>query len=101
MIVVSHSDGCIKIKGHAGYAEAGKDIVCAAVSTLTQVFIASVEELTRDNFITCDISAGNVVIRYRNLSGRAKLLVDSFFVGIRMIADEYPDYVRIDRALMS
>ena len=96
MIVVSHSNGEIKIEGHAGYAKMGEDIVCAAVSALTLTFIASVEELTQDN-LKCDIKAGNTFIQYRNLSAAAKLLLDSFFVGIRMIADDYPDYVRVTR----
>ena len=95
MIVITHKNGTIKIRGHAGYAEHGKDIVCAAVSTLTQVFIASVGEMTTDN-LKCDIRAGNAVIRYRNLSEQAQVLMDSFFIGIKMIADEYPNHVRID-----
>lgn len=96
MIVVSHNDGCIMLKGHAGYAEAGKDIVCAAVSALTQVFIASVEKLTTDN-LKCDIVAGNAVIRYGNLTDHAQVLLDSFFIGIEMIASEYPDNVHIEQ----
>lgn len=94
MITINHSDGCIKIEGHAGYAAHGQDIVCAAISTITQVFIASVEDLTTDN-LKSDIRAGNAVIEYGNLSERAQVLMDSFFVGIQMIADEYPDYVRL------
>ena len=71
MIVINrHKDGFI-IAGHAGYAEPGKDIVCAAVSALTQAFIASVEELTQDK-IKYNISAGNAVIRYENLLERGR-----------------------------
>ena len=71
MIVINrHKDGFI-IAGHAGYAEPGKDIVCAAVSALTQAFIASVEELTQDK-IKYNISAGNSVIRYENLLERGR-----------------------------
>jgi uncharacterized protein YsxB (DUF464 family) len=41
---------------------------------------------------------GAVEIRYRNLSANAQLLVDSFFIGIRLIASEYPNYVQIVQA---
>lgn len=71
IVINRRKDGFI-ITGHAGYAEPGKDIVCAAVSALTQAFIASVEE-TKYN-----ISARNAVIRYENLSKRGHLLLDSF-----------------------
>ena len=48
MIEVIRLNGEIKIKGHAGYDEPGKDIVCAGVSTLVQTLIQSIEELTSD-----------------------------------------------------
>ena len=84
----------IEISGHAGYAEPGKDIVCAAVTALTQTLIQSIENLTDDK-IECRISPGKAEIEYRNLSEKSKTLVDSFFVGIRLIADEFPNYVAI------
>ena len=84
----------LRLEGHAGYAEEGKDIVCAAISTLLQSFIASVEELTTDN-LKCVISAGNAVIRYKDLSEQAQLLMKSFFIGCQMIADNYPEYVTV------
>ncbi|MCI7181565.1 MAG: ribosomal-processing cysteine protease Prp [Schaedlerella sp.] len=40
--VIVHQDG-IKISGHAGYAPQGQDIVCAAVSAITQTLIKSIE----------------------------------------------------------
>ena len=94
MTVVSVRKDEIKISGHAGYAEAGKDIVCAAVTTLTQTLIRSLEDLARDN-IQYEISSGRADIHYRNLSEEGKLLVDSFFIGICQIADEFPENVRI------
>ena len=84
----------IEISGHAGYAEPGKDIVCAGVTALTQTLIQSIDDLTDDE-IEYRISPGKVEIEYRNLSEKSKTLVDSFFVGIRLIADEFPDYVAI------
>ena len=95
MTVVSVRKDGIKISGHAGYAEAGKDIVCAGVTALTQTLIRSLEHLTRDE-IECEISSGRADIHYRDLSEEGKLLVDSFFIGICQIVDEFSDYVRIE-----
>ena len=94
MTVVSVRKDEIKISGHAGYAGAGKEIVCAAVTTLTQTLIRSLEDLARDK-IQYEISSGRADIHYRNLSEEGKLLVDSFFIGICQIADEFPENVRI------
>ena len=94
MIVITHTSGEITITGHANYAPIGQDIVCSAVSTLTEVFIASVDKLTTDNLI-CDIRAGNAVIQYKNLTKDAQLLLDSFLFGLKMIAEQYPNNVKV------
>ena len=95
MIAVSVRKGRITVSGHAGFAEAGKDIVCAGVTALIQTLIKSVSDLTEDK-IEYEISPGRADIHYRNLSEAGKLLVDSFFIGICLIADEFPDHVRIE-----
>lgn len=81
------------MSGHAGYAAAGKDIVCAGVTALTQTLIKSLKDLTGDK-IEYEISPGRVDIHYGNLSEAGKLLVDSFFIGVCQIANEFPDHVR-------
>ena len=95
MIVVCIRKDEIEISGHANYAEAGKDIVCAGVTALTQTLIKSFKDLTKDK-IEYNISPGMADIYYRNLSEKGKLLVDYFFIGVCSIADEFPDYVRIE-----
>lgn len=94
MIVVSVREDGISIRGHASFAESGKDIVCAGVSALTQTLVRSMQDLTNDR-IKYEVSPGRADIYYRNLSNAGRLLVDSFFVGICLIADEYPEHVDI------
>lgn len=94
MIEVSVRKDEIKISGHANYAVHGSDIVCAGVTALMQTLIKSIEDLTEDK-MEYEISPGRVDIKYGDLSEKSKTLVDSFFIGICMIADEFPEYVRI------
>lgn len=94
MIVVSVRKDEIKVSGHANYAEEGKDVVCAGVTALTQTLVKSIENLAEDK-IEYDIAHGRADIKYGNLSEKAKTLVDSFFIGICMIVDEFPDHVKI------
>ena len=94
MIEVKIRPDEITLFGHANYAVAGQDIVCAGATALVQTLIRSIEDLTEDK-LEYSISPGWADIKYGNLSEKAKTLVDSFFVGICMIADEYPDCVRI------
>lgn len=94
MVEITRYSNGITIKGHAGYAAHGKDIVCAGVSALAQTMIASLLQLTKDN-IEYHISSGNVEIKYGNLSEAAQLLVDSFFIGAKMIVEAHPDHVQV------
>lgn len=94
MIVVSVRKDGISVLGHSGYAPNGKDIVCAAVSTLVCTLVNSLDALTGDK-IEYRISDGTGIIRYGNLSEEGKLLVDSFFIGVSAISEQYPEHVRI------
>ena len=76
-------------KGHAGYAEAGQDIVCAAVSALIINTVNSLEKFTDDKFDVQE-KDGFVSIHFRNnLSERAILLMDSLLLGLTEIAGSY------------
>lgn len=94
MIAVSVQLDGITIDGHAGYAEVGKDIVCAGVTALTENLIVSIESLTEDT-IQYEVSPGRVDIQFKNLSEDGKLLVDSFFLGICSIEQDFPEHVKI------
>jgi len=94
IVVCVRKDG-ITVNGHANYAETGKDIVCAGVTALTQTLIRALEGLIKDE-IEYEVSPGRADIYYGNLSEEGKLLVDSFFIGVCSIADEFPDHVRIE-----
>ena len=94
MIEVNVHEGEIKVSGHANYAVFGSDIVCTGVTALAQTLIKSIKDLTDDK-IEYEISPGRVDIKYRDLSEKSQTLVDSFFIGICMIVDEFPEYVRI------
>lgn len=96
MIVIEKAADSVSITGHANYAPHGQDIVCAAISTLVQTLIQSVEDLCTDQ-ISYHLQPGKVEIKHGNLTKDAQLLLDSFFIGVYMIADKYPDNVRIEK----
>ena len=81
----------IECKGHAGFDEYGKDIVCAAVSVLTINTINSIESLTRDDFkVTQDEKKGIITMEFEDeLSDEATLLLKSYELGINGIYEEY------------
>lgn len=94
MIAVNVQRDGIVVSGHAGYAEPGKDIVCAGVTTLVQTLVKSLKDLTGDQ-IQYSIRPGMADIYFKNLSEAGKLLVDSFFLGICSIEQDFPQYITI------
>ena len=81
---------------HAGYADAGFDIVCAGASALTITCMNSIETLTDEEF-TQDVDQENAVIRYRlNTFGHdAQLLFHSMVLGLEEIESNYSEYIDI------
>ena len=87
-------EGVIKgfqIQGHAGYACRGKDIVCAAVSSLVLTTVNSLEKFTDDEkriLVTEDKAI--VIVRFKDAPGHdAKLLIDNMAEGLKSISEEY------------
>lgn len=94
MIIVRREKNSITVNGHARYEKCGKDIVCAAASILTQNLISSIKELTDDK-IEYELTEGLAKIEFKDLSGKGKILIDSFFIGICDIATNFPDCVKV------
>lgn len=87
----------LTITGHAGAGEPGHDIVCAGVSALVQTFKAGVENFTQDNVKTAvDTSTGQIqgFVWGEQMSEGLKVLIDTLWLGLEMIADEYSQNVR-------
>lgn len=85
--------------GHAGYAESGSDIVCAAVSMISTNTVNSVANLTDDE-ITYDVDedTGLLTMSFcgKTISNESKLLVDSLILGLESIRESYGDtYIKI------
>lgn len=95
MVKITRTPTSITISGHAGYAAKGYDIVCSAVSALAQTLVYSLRELTDDE-IAYKMATGYIFIEYRDLSDSAKLLIESFFVGVKGCKDAYPEYIDVD-----
>lgn len=81
----------LHIAGHAGYAERGKDIVCAAASMLAQALVAALEGVE------------GITIRYRAEPGDLELMATETAetrpmwqmaqAGFRLLGAKYPKNV--------
>lgn len=84
-----------RISGHAGFADSGEDVVCAAVSVLVINAINSCEALLGDEPDVKETEE-ELLCRLRNFdSERVQLLFQSMVYGLRDIAKQYPQHVRV------
>ncbi len=77
--------------GHAGYADSGEDIVCAAISVLVINTINSLEQFTETKMrLETDDNSGFIDLQFpEDLKEDGRLLMDSLMLGLRNIAEEY------------
>ena len=83
----------IEVKGHAEYADYGKDIVCSAVSSIVTTTINDILTLDRNaiKYVTKD---GNVTIT--NFDNEiANKLLNSMLNTLSDLATNYPKNIRI------
>lgn len=99
MIRINIASEFIEIRGHSGYEERGKDIVCAAVSALTLALARALEELTTGG-CSEEETDGFVRIRYDPNDPVSLLLIRQFVIGVQMISEEYPEYVALSSRVL-
>ena len=91
----------IEATGHSGYAESGQDIVCAAVSTLTQALINGLIEVVKISpkyIVDEDIPHLSVTLP-NDLSDEkskyAQVLMNSTYLALKDIANSYSKFIKI------
>ncbi len=88
-----------EINGHCGYADEGYDIVCSAVSALTQTAAMGLQKLLKLQ-IALDIEDGEMTcILPRSMDDdtrrQAELILMTMELGLRDIAETYGNYINI------
>ncbi len=84
-------DISLKISGHAGYAEKGSDIVCAAVTALAGTLERCIQEAGEGS---CEWKEGETCFTASGTEN-LRLCFETIVTGLRMLAEEFPDYVTI------
>ena len=82
-------------KGHAGFAEAGRDIVCAAVSVLTTTCVNALETVAGVKPQVQARSGLMLVSLPRDAGHDAQVIAKSMRQGLRDLREEYPEYLQL------
>lgn len=92
----------ILIKGHADYAEHGRDIVCAAVSGISIGMINAIEKLLDIQVVSGVDDTGQLdlcipTISDQSIRSQVQLLLEAMVIALTDVANEYPSYVQINQ----
>lgn len=95
MITITYNDDGKKrrltVEGHAGYAEPGKDIICAAASTL----VISLRDAMADSEVPFDETVGD---GYAQITCEDEKAREWFYMAMRgflTLAGMYPEYYAV------
>ncbi|MFA5450166.1 MAG: ribosomal-processing cysteine protease Prp [Clostridia bacterium] len=89
----------VESKGHTGYAESGKDIVCAAVSAivqtallgLVQVAKAEVKKTTREGYLKFAVVTNNDDERKA-----ADVILATMRLAVKDLQSGYPSHIKLE-----
>ena len=82
--------------GHSGFAEEGEDIVCAAVSAITQTAMMGLQHFAPNT--QAHWEAGDdpiLVVKVPTPSHETEVILQTMVIGLEDILSGVPDYVRI------
>ena len=96
MIKVELKDNLITIKGHAGYDDKGKDIVCASVSSIVITTINAIIEIDNDAIDYSDLD-NKIEIRVIKQDEIVLKLINNMILLIGELENDYSDYIKIIR----
>lgn len=93
------------IKGHADYDQYGKDIICAAISVLSQTALLALVKV-------CGLKEEEIDYRIDEKSGfldvilpknikpsileKTQIVLNSLIVGINSVIESYPEYIKLE-----
>ena len=89
----------IKIEGHAGAGVKGTDIVCAGISMLAITTVNAIETYAAEKGSyeeIADPEGAEISLLLKKPNHDTQLLIDSMLLGVKWMAEEYPEQVRLN-----
>lgn len=105
MVEIRHSNDNnvfeMELKGHAGYAEIGQDIVCSAISILAYSLSEKLENMAYErndmtsSYMFCE-GDSRITVEYEDTAKEIiEAVVDTILCGLAGLQSNYPDYIQI------
>ena len=92
------ADASVEVSGHSGYAERGRDIVCASVSSICNCMMAVfcvLEGQGRCHSLCARAEDGRFFLSFCGADGQASEVLASFELLLRNLEREFPQYLKV------
>ena len=94
-------------KNHSGYAESGKDIVCAGISSITQTAVLGLKNIAKVNFTEkIDQNKGYLSIEISQNEWTstnfktAQTILQTMLCGLEDLEKQYPKYLKLEEKVL-
>ncbi len=95
-IINKGNESTVEVKGHAGYDDSGKDIVCAAVSTACIMTANLIDKLDlRYNILDLVCDEGYFRLQVKKDNSVISSIIDNLNESLDSLQKEYPKYIKI------
>ncbi|MBP3399043.1 MAG: ribosomal-processing cysteine protease Prp [Erysipelotrichaceae bacterium] len=86
----------IECKGHAGYAESGKDLVCAGVSSILFGALNALDEMEKE-YVRLRVTNSKISIRVLQDNEHIQLLLKMILIQLETVRESYQEYIEIKK----
>ncbi len=84
-----------KLSGHTGKAEAGKDVLCSALSTASQMAVVAICEVANMQ-ADVQIKDGFLSLAVQNPSEQSDLIITALYKTLQSICEDQKKYVKLE-----
>lgn len=89
----------VHIEDHAGYADAGEDIVCSAISAISLTIANGITEVLNIK-AKCTVKDGYLLINLQDLEAdeidKCQTLMETMLLGLKNVELSYGDYIKVE-----
>jgi uncharacterized protein len=95
MIHVTFTPMSVEMKGHAHYANAGQDIVCAAASAIAISLLKAIDKFIAKSDIVLDQDEGYLYFEMTKLQPIAAALLQTMKETLQELETQFPKQIRV------
>ena len=93
--LVDNTTKRICVSGHSGYANAGSDIVCSAISTAVMLAGSILEEVCPEYIINTDSHKAIIDIEVKDMNDMSNIVMKNLYLTLDEISKQYPKHVSV------